>query len=114
MIVDNETSLRRPELSAAKRAVLEKRLRGELKHKPKAPVIARRSPSDRAPLSFSQQRIWFLRVGAGKPALQHFDGAAAQRTARSRGAGEIAGRDRHSARITAHPLRLRRWRSGPA
>src|SRR5713226_1548702 len=60
MIVDNETSLRRPELSAAKRAVLEKRLRGEWKHKPKAPGIARRSPSDRAPLSFAQQRLWFF------------------------------------------------------
>ncbi|MEW6305684.1 MAG: amino acid adenylation domain-containing protein [Verrucomicrobiota bacterium] len=60
MIVDNEAATRQAELSPAKRALLEKRLRGELKPKPKALAIPRRAPSELPPLSFAQQRLWFF------------------------------------------------------
>lgn len=60
MIVDDETSIDRSELSTAKRTLLEKRLRGELKSRPKIPAISRRSTSERTPLSFAQQRLWFF------------------------------------------------------
>jgi myxalamid-type nonribosomal peptide synthetase MxaA len=46
-------------LSAAKRALLEKHLRGERAAGTGTPAIARR-PDGPAPLSFSQQRLWFL------------------------------------------------------
>ncbi|PZD72647.1 Linear gramicidin synthase subunit D [Acaryochloris thomasi RCC1774] len=45
------------QLSAAKRALLAKRLRGE--RKPRA-IIPQRPSKTSAPLSFSQQRLWFL------------------------------------------------------
>lgn len=52
---------RRARLSAANRALLEKRLRGEVEGvvKPRA-TIPRRSEDGPAPLSFSQQRLWLL------------------------------------------------------
>ncbi|MEO0373920.1 MAG: amino acid adenylation domain-containing protein, partial [Cyanobacteria bacterium P01_A01_bin.17] len=46
-----------PQLSAAKRALLTKRLQGE--RKPRA-IIPQRPLKTSAPLSFSQQRLWFL------------------------------------------------------
>src|SRR5437764_14108992 len=49
------------ELSEAKRALLAKYLRGDL---PQAaagpPPVTRRAPGSPAPLSFAQQRLWFL------------------------------------------------------
>ncbi|MEW5926736.1 MAG: amino acid adenylation domain-containing protein [Gemmatimonadota bacterium] len=48
--------LRLPELSVAKRALLEARLRGQ--HAPSTP--ARRERRGDAPLSFAQERLWFL------------------------------------------------------
>lgn len=47
------------ELSAVKRALLEKRLRGVSKPPP-AMGISRRNPGDPAPLSFAQERLWFI------------------------------------------------------
>jgi len=48
----------KPRLSAAKQALLEQRLRGKLG--PRVPAIPRRSQSGPVPLSFAQQRLWFL------------------------------------------------------
>src|SRR6185503_309314 len=49
---------RRTELSDSKKGLLEKRLRGAFKAA--APVIPRRFDHSPAPLSFAQQRLWFL------------------------------------------------------
>ncbi|BAY65333.1 amino acid adenylation domain-containing protein [Calothrix brevissima NIES-22] len=56
----NEISLRRSQLSPAKQALLEKRLRGELKLDKPEKFIPRSSQHNPVPLSFSQQRLWFL------------------------------------------------------
>ncbi|MBU7586537.1 MAG: AMP-binding protein, partial [Nostoc sp. TH1S01] len=56
----NEISIRRSQLSPAKQALLEKRLRGELKLDNQQKSISRRSQHNPVPLSFSQQRLWFL------------------------------------------------------
>jgi FkbH-like protein len=51
----------RAELSASKRELLEKRLRGALKPSAPLPAISKRPPdSGPAPLSFIQQQLWFL------------------------------------------------------
>ena len=54
----DEFSARQAELSAAKRALLKKRLQGKLKSKKW--TIPRRPDQGPAPLSFAQQRLWFL------------------------------------------------------
>ena len=46
----------RPELSAAKRALIEARLRGQVR----SSGIVPRAHGDGAPLSFAQERLWFL------------------------------------------------------
>lgn len=51
---------RRSKLSLAKQALLEKRLRGEVKSDSRLEVIPRRSNTGTVPLSFTQQRLWFL------------------------------------------------------
>ncbi|MEM7354248.1 MAG: amino acid adenylation domain-containing protein, partial [Acidobacteriota bacterium] len=53
---------RKKGLSDAKRALLAKRLKGRKKKKgaPSPDAIPRRSPDAPAPLSFSQERLWFL------------------------------------------------------
>jgi amino acid adenylation domain-containing protein len=56
MMKDIET--RRSQLSGAKRSLLEKRLRGEWAGSTK--IIHRRPDNGPAPLSFAQQRLWFL------------------------------------------------------
>ena len=53
----NEGTSRKPELSAAKKALLEARLRQNAAKD--ADVIPRRNQTE-APLSFAQQRLWFL------------------------------------------------------
>jgi non-ribosomal peptide synthetase component F len=55
-----EILARRYKLSPAKRALLEKRLRGEVESDSPLNVIPRRSSTAPAPLSFAQQRLWFL------------------------------------------------------
>jgi amino acid adenylation domain-containing protein len=48
-------------LSASQQALLDKKLRGALKERgPKASVILPRAASEAPPLSFAQQRLWFL------------------------------------------------------
>jgi FkbH-like protein len=48
------------ELSQAKKGLLEKRLRGALKTGPAASAIPPRNPDAPIPLSFSQERLWFI------------------------------------------------------
>ena len=55
-----DLSTRRSNLSQTQRALLEKLLRGKAADAVDAPSIPRRPEHDRAPLSFSQQRLWFL------------------------------------------------------
>ncbi len=56
----DEISERKSKLSLAKQALLEKRLRGTVESNPQLKVIPRRSQQSSVPLSFSQQRLWFL------------------------------------------------------
>jgi microcystin synthetase protein McyA len=56
----NEISTRRSQLSPEKRAILEKRLQGECKSDNQQKSIPRRSQHNPVPLSFAQQRLWFL------------------------------------------------------
>src|SRR6185503_16143143 len=56
------------ELSAAKQMLLEKRLQGALRNSAREPVITRGPHLGRAPLSFAQQRLWFLeQLAPGSP-----------------------------------------------
>src|SRR5206468_3788155 len=48
-----------PELSASKRELLEKRLRGGFKTSEQGQLIRRRS-GNTSPLSFAQQRLWLI------------------------------------------------------
>src|SRR5918911_5499780 len=65
----SDISIRRSKLSAAKRALLEQRLRGGLKTTSAAPTIPRRAERATAPLSFAQQRLWFIdQLEPGNPA----------------------------------------------
>jgi amino acid adenylation domain-containing protein len=56
----NVTSQRRDALSSAKRALLDKRLKGETSGSPEVFRIRPRKSCAPAPLSFPQQRLWFL------------------------------------------------------
>jgi amino acid adenylation domain-containing protein len=58
--VDGAVAERRANLSAAKRVLLEKWLRGEAKPVARNAGIPRRPDRSRAPLSFAQQRLWFF------------------------------------------------------
>jgi amino acid adenylation domain-containing protein len=51
---------KRPQLSAAKRALLEKRLKGRRISPTPDQLISSRTARESAPLSFAQQRLWFL------------------------------------------------------
>jgi len=60
-----------PELTAAKRALLEARLWGL--HR--APTVPRRDPAAPVPLTFDQERLWLLdRLGQGETAYNIFTG----------------------------------------
>jgi len=60
MTVDSETIEKRSRLSPAKLALLEKRLRGEADDDSFRRRIPRRQQEKALPLSFAQQRLWFL------------------------------------------------------
>src|SRR2546425_9379728 len=60
MTVDSETTEKRSRLSPAKLALLEKRLRGEADDDSFRRRIPRRQQENALPLSFAQQRLWFL------------------------------------------------------
>ncbi len=55
-----EAADRRSRLSEAKRALLSRRWRGRLGGGSEEPVVPRRAGPGPAPLSFAQQRLWFL------------------------------------------------------
>jgi hypothetical protein len=56
MASEKTVELPRPELSAAKHALIEAMLRGQVRSSDIVPRIHR----DGAPLSFAQERLWFL------------------------------------------------------
>ncbi|ASC71036.1 Non-ribosomal peptide synthetase [Halomicronema hongdechloris C2206] len=59
---------RRSKLSSTQRELLEKRLRGEVNPYSKTEIIPKRSQTGPAPLSFAQQRLWFLhQLDPGNP-----------------------------------------------
>jgi amino acid adenylation domain-containing protein len=57
---ENDPLERKAKLSAAKRSLLARRLRGESPSAPETGSIPRRRPEEPAPLSFAQLRLWFL------------------------------------------------------
>ncbi|MEW5930499.1 MAG: amino acid adenylation domain-containing protein, partial [Gemmatimonadota bacterium] len=71
----NEGSGRAEAVSAAKRALLQKRLRGGFAAAAERQAIPRRAEDGPAPLSFAQRRVWFLeRMEPGTP-LHNLPGA---------------------------------------
>jgi amino acid adenylation domain-containing protein len=56
----NDTTQRRSQLSAAKQALLAKRMRGQAKATSVVEGIERRVEGEPAPLSFAQEQLWFL------------------------------------------------------
>ncbi|HEX6046563.1 MAG TPA: hypothetical protein VFZ22_18880, partial [Pyrinomonadaceae bacterium] len=57
---DTEHMNDRPQLSAAKRALLERRLAGRARVEAEEQVVKRALRDASLPLSFAQQRLWFL------------------------------------------------------
>ena len=57
---EKDFSVRHAQLLKAKRALLEKRLRGELASSSEAVTISRQPRQGSVPLSLAQQRLWFL------------------------------------------------------
>ncbi|HLG64308.1 MAG TPA: amino acid adenylation domain-containing protein [Ktedonosporobacter sp.] len=60
MSEQNDMTKRRPELNAAQRALLEKWKRGEFSRDAQVQTIPRRMVATPVPMSFMQQRLWFL------------------------------------------------------
>src|SRR5438477_571062 len=60
MIAGNQMTTAPAGLSEVQRALLEKRLRGGLKPKSAPKAIPRRTDTGMIPLSFAQERLWFL------------------------------------------------------
>ncbi|HEX2080073.1 MAG TPA: condensation domain-containing protein, partial [Longimicrobium sp.] len=93
MASEQTAELPRPELSAAKRALIEARLRGQVRS---SGIVPRAHP-DGAPLSFAQERLWFIdRLEPGRPTYNiHVAwrlGGALDEAALERALGEIVRR----------------------
>ncbi|MBI4624603.1 MAG: amino acid adenylation domain-containing protein [Verrucomicrobia bacterium] len=59
-LVQERPAPRPAEMSGAKRALVEQRLRAGFQTAPKAQLIPRHAHGENAPLSFAQQRLWFI------------------------------------------------------
>jgi amino acid adenylation domain-containing protein len=93
MSSDKTVELPRPELSAAKRAFIEARLRGQVRSSGIVPRVHR----DGAPLSFAQERLWFIdRLEPGSAVynipMAHRLGGALDPAVLERALGEIVRR----------------------
>jgi amino acid adenylation domain-containing protein len=93
MASEQTVELPRPELSAAKRALIEARLRGQVR----SSGIVPRADRDGAPLSFAQERLWFMdRLEPGSAiyniSLARRLGGALDEAALERALGEIVRR----------------------
>src|SRR5438876_4931409 len=63
------------DLSPAKQRLLQQRLQGQGQSADHAPIIPRAERSGKAPLSFSQQRLWFLdQLAPGSPVYNISEG----------------------------------------
>src|SRR5947208_15174284 len=60
MLLENEIAEKSAGLSEAKKALLEKRLQAAVEQPRPAQNIPRRSRREKAPLSYEQERLWFL------------------------------------------------------
>src|SRR2546427_12775011 len=60
MLVENGTASRPSGLSEPKQALLQKRLRTAMESAAKPQTIPRRGQRGKAPLSYEQERLWFL------------------------------------------------------
>src|SRR5688572_10682175 len=93
MASEQTVELPRPELSAARRALIEARLRGQVRSSGIVPRVHR----DGAPLSFAQERLWFIdRLDPGSatdniPLAWRLDGALDD-AALERALGEVVRR----------------------
>jgi len=106
-MVKSENFSGKDKLSPAKRALLEKWRRGELKENTEAQVIQRCPERDSLPLSFAQQRLWFLdQLEGGSatynvPAAMRLSGSL-QVVALEQAIGEIV--QRHEVLRTSFPM----------
>ena len=60
MTVQKRTDIQKSDLSQAKRALLQERLKGKGKKAAKPTIIPHQTHSGPVPLSYAQERIWFL------------------------------------------------------